>query len=156
MRVFVLGTRGIHPIVIHPAMVYEPCGGVFARFRADAIERDAVRVVAGERVSWPLVHSEDLATLYRLALEGSAPGESYIGASIKGMPVGRIARAYARRFGTRHLDPEAISADQICAELGEWARGYALHQRQSGEKARRRLGWQPLHLDPESEINTTP
>ena len=152
----VLEARGIDPIVIHPAMVYEPCGGVFARFRTDATGRDAVRVVAGEQVHWPLVHAEDLATLYRLALEGSAPRESYIGAAIEGMPVGRIARAYAQRYGTRLPDPEVISADQIAAELGEWARGYALHQRQSGGKARRRLGWRPLHLDPESEILAIP
>ena len=50
----VLEARGIDPIVIHPAMVYEPCGGVFARFRTDATGRDAVRVVAGEQVHWPL------------------------------------------------------------------------------------------------------
>lgn len=152
----VLDARGIDPIVIHPAMVYEPCGGVFARFRTEAIERNAVRVVVGEQVHWPLVHAEDLATLYRLALEGSAPGESYIGAAIEGMPIGRIARAYAQRYGTRRSDPEVISADQIAAELGEWARGYALHQWQSGEKARRRLGWRPLHLDPESAIHAIP
>jgi nucleoside-diphosphate-sugar epimerase len=152
----VLDARGIDPIVIHPAMVYEPCGGVFARFRTDAIGRDAVRVVAGEQVHWPLVHAEDLAALYRLALEGSAPGESYLGAAIDGMPVGRIARAYARRYGIRRTDPEVISADRIAAELGEWARGYALHQWQSGEKARRRLGWRPLHLDPVSEIGAIP
>jgi len=107
-------------------------------------------------VHWPLVHAEDLATLYRLALEGSAPGECYIGAAIEGLSVGRIARAYARRFGTRRPDPEVISADQIAAELGEWARGYALNQWQSGEKARRRLGWRPLHLDPLSEIHSIP
>lgn len=152
----VLEAPGIDPIVIHPAMVYVPCGGVFARFRADAIGRDAVRIVAGEQVHWPLVHAEDLATLYRLALEGSVPGESYIGAAIEGLPVGRIARAYARRYGTRRIDPQIISADQIAAELGEWARGYALHQCQSGEKARRQLGWRPLHLDPESEISAVP
>ena len=148
----VLDTPGILPIVIHPAMVYEPDGGVFDRFRRDAIERDAVRVVGSEAVRWPLVHSEDLATLYRLALEDSAPGEAYLGAAIDGMPVGRIARAYARRFGTRHLDPDIISEDQVAAELGEWARGYALDQRQTGDKARGRLGWEPRHLDPESEI----
>jgi nucleoside-diphosphate-sugar epimerase len=148
----VLDTPGIEPIVIHPAMVYEAGGGVFSRFRADAIERDAVRVVGSEDVNWPLVHSEDLAVLYRLALEGSAPRETYIGAAIDGLPVGRIARAFARRFGTRRRDPEVISADLIAAELGEWARGYGLDQRQSGEKARRRLGWQPRHLDPEGEV----
>jgi len=148
----VLDTPGIHPIVIHPAMVYEPCGGVFARLHTDAIERDAVRVVGSESVRWPLVHSEDLASLYRLALEGSAPGDSYIGAAIEGLPVGQIARSFARRFGTRRPDPEIVSEDTIAAELGEWARGYGLDQRQSGDKARRHLGWEPKHLDPESEI----
>jgi nucleoside-diphosphate-sugar epimerase len=69
----VFDTPGILPVVIHPAMVYEPHGGVFGQFRADAIERDAVRVVGSEDVRWPLVHSEDLAALYRLALEVSAP-----------------------------------------------------------------------------------
>ncbi|MGO9634880.1 MAG: hypothetical protein ACLPX1_13440 [Steroidobacteraceae bacterium] len=104
---------------------------------------------------WPLVHADDLAVLYRLALEKSASGESYIGAAINGVPVGRIARAYAHRYGTRRSDPEVISANQIAAELGEWARGYALRQWQSGEKARWRLGWRPLHLDPQSEIHAT-
>jgi nucleoside-diphosphate-sugar epimerase len=124
-----LDIPGIHPIVIHPAMVYEPSGGVFSRF-----------------------HSADLAALYRLALERSDPRETYLGAAIDGLPVGRIARAFARRFGTRNRDPEVISAHAVAAELGEWARGYGLDQRQSGEKARRRLGWEPKHLDPESEV----
>lgn len=148
----VLGASGIQPIVIHPAMVYEPRGGVFARFLSDATTRGRIRVVGSASVRWPLVHSEDLATLYRLALERSEPGESYIGAAIDAFPVGRIVRAYARRFGTPGLEPEIVSVDEIAAELGAWARGYALDQRQSGDKARRRLGWEPHHLDPEGEI----
>jgi len=147
-----LDTPDIHPVIIHPAMVYEPGGGAFSRFRADAIERSAVRVVGNGNVRWPLVHSEDLATLYRLALEGSASGEAYIGAAIEGMPVGRLARAFAQRFNTPSLEPEIISEEQIAAELGEWGRGHALDQRLSGDKARRCLGWAPTHLDPESEI----
>ncbi len=152
----VLAARGVDPVVIHPAMVYEPDGGVFARFHADATSRAAVRVVGHPLVRWPLVHSEDLAALYRLALEGSAPRQTYIGAAIDSMPVGRIARAFARRFGTPHREPQVQTAEQAAAELGEWARGYALDQRQSGEKARRALGWQPRHLDPESEIEALP
>jgi nucleoside-diphosphate-sugar epimerase len=148
----VLAAPGIEAMVIHPAMVYEPAGGVFERFRSDAIAREAVRVVSSEHVRWPLVHAEDLAVLYRLALEAGAAGECYIGSAIEGMPVGRIARAYARRYGTRHLDPEICPAQQFAAELGPWAYGYALDQRLSGGKARRRLGWRPRHLDPEGEI----
>jgi hypothetical protein len=45
-----------------------------------------------------------------------------------------------------------ISADQIAAEFGDWARGYALDQRQSGKKAQQQLSWRPTHLDPEAEI----
>ena len=148
----VLEAPGIKPIIIHPAMVYEPCGGVFSRFHADALERDAVRVVGSEQVRWPLVHSHDLAVLYRLALERSAPREEYIGSAVDAVPVGRIARAFARRFGTRSANPEIITEDEIAAELGEWARGYGLDQQQSGAKARRALGWEPRHLNPEREV----
>jgi hypothetical protein len=49
-----------------------------------------------------------------------------------------------------------VSADTIAAELGEWARGYALDQQLSGDKARRDLGWRPRHLDPEAEIARPP
>jgi nucleoside-diphosphate-sugar epimerase len=148
----ILESPEVDGIVIHPAMVYADGGGVFSRFARDAVERDAIRVVQGENVRWPLVHSEDLAELYLLALEHAPARSSYIGAAIEGLPVGRIIRAFAKRFGTRQQQPQIISADAIAAELGEWARGYGLDQRLSGEKARRELGWKPKHIDPEAEI----
>ena len=152
----ILDARDIDGIVIHPAMVYAPAGGVFLRFAREAVERDAIRVVAGETVRWPLVHSEDLATLYALALERAPARSSYIGAAIDGLAVGRIARAFAARFGTPRQAPQIISADAIAAELGEWARGYGLDQLLSGAKARRELGWTPIHLDPEGDIARLP
>jgi nucleoside-diphosphate-sugar epimerase len=148
----VLASTEVEGIVIHPAMVYGREGGVFDRFAREAAAGQAVRVVASEAVRWPLVHAEDLAQLYALALERARPGSSYIGAAVEGFPVGRIARAYARRFGTGNQVPQIVSADAIAAELGEWARGYAFDQRLSGAKARRELGWAPKHLDPEGEI----
>ena len=148
----VLETEGVAPIVIHPAMVYEPAAGVFAQFVAEARQRRAIRVVGGEHVRWPLVHREDIANLYVLALERGTSRTSYIGAAIPGFPVGRIARAIAQRFGLRDHAPQTVSADAIAAELGDWARGRAMDQQLSGEKARRELGWTPVHLDPEGEI----
>lgn len=152
----VLEATEVDGIVIHPAMVYAGGGGVFRRFAGDAVERDAVRVVGSEQVRWPLVHAEDLASLYALALESAPARSSYIGAAIDGLAVGRIARAFAKRFGTRLADPQIISPDAIAAELGEWVRGYALDQQLSGAKARRELGWDPKHLDPEAEIAKLP
>jgi nucleoside-diphosphate-sugar epimerase len=148
----VLAATGITGMVIHPAMVYAAAGGVFRRFAKDAAERGAVRVVSGEGVRWPLVHAEDLADLYVLALEGAAAGSSYIGAAIEGVSVGQIARAFAKRFNTGKQEPEVVPTEMIATELGEWARGYALDQRLSGGKARRELGWRPRHLDPVGEI----
>jgi nucleoside-diphosphate-sugar epimerase len=148
----ILEAPEIEGIVIHPAMVYTPGGGVFLRFARDAVEREAIRVVGSESVRWPLVHSEDLATLYALALEQAPARSSYIGAAIEGLAVGRIARTFAKRFGTRREAPQIISAEAIAAELGDWAKGYAMDQRLSGAKARRELGWKPAHLDPEGEI----
>lgn len=148
----VLSAPEVEGIVIHPAMVYTPQGGVFQQFVRDARERDAIRVVGSEAVRWPLVHSEDLANLYALALERAAAGSSYIGAPIEGLAVGVVARAIAKRFGTRRAEPEIVSADSVATVLGEWARGYALDQRLSGARVRCELGWQPRHLDPESEI----
>ena len=152
----ILEAPEVDGIVIHPAMVYAAGGGVFHRFARDAVERDAVRVVESEEVRWPLVHSEDLANLYALALERAPARSSYIGAAIEGLAVGRIARALAKRFGMRRLEPEIIPAHAIAAELGAWIRGYALDQRLSGAKARRDLGWRPKHLDPEGEIALLP
>ena len=152
----VLASPEVDGIVIHPAMVYAADGGVFRRFAREAIERTAIRVVADEAVRWPLVHGEDLANLYALALERAPARSTYIGAAIEGFSVGRIARAFAARSGTRHQRPQIVSAEEIATELGEWARGYALNQQLSGVKAKAELGWLPKHLDPEAEIAALP
>ena len=148
----VLASPGVDGIVIHPAMVYAGEGGVFDRFARAAAAGQPVPVVESEAVRWPLVHAADLAQLYALALERGTPGESYMGAAIEGFPVGRIASAFARHYLTGHEVPLIVTADTVAAQLGEWARGYALDQQLSGEKARRELGWEPRHLDPEGEI----
>jgi nucleoside-diphosphate-sugar epimerase len=147
----VLTTPGIRGVVVHPAMVYEGLAGVFARFAHDARSIGHVRVVGDERSRWPLVHRHDLATLYALALESSTPCESYNAATVAGLAVGTIARAIARRFGAVET-PVLHDVDEVAAELGEWARGYALDQQMSGDKARRELGWQPVWREPLTEL----
>jgi nucleoside-diphosphate-sugar epimerase len=125
---------------------------VLARFRDDLATLGTVRIIGDEAVRWPLVHRADIGMLYALALERGASGCAYNGAAIASVPVGILARAMARRAGVSAL-PLILSADQVAAELGEWARGYAIDQRMSGERARRELGWVPGHTDPLSDIS---
>lgn len=147
----VLAAPGVRGIVVHPAMVFEGVEGVFARFANDARSLGRVRVVGDGRARWPLVHRHDLAELYALALERAPPGGCYNAAAIDGLPVGAIARAIARRFGADET-PVPRAVDAAAAELGEWARGYALDQRMSGDKARRELGWRPLWREPLADL----
>ena len=148
----VLASTEVDGIVIHPAMVSRGRSGVFDRFARAAAAGEAVPVVGSEAVRWPLVHAQDLADLYALALE-RAPRARAI--SVRRSKAFRSAASRAPSHGAsgpRHEAPRIISTDAIAAELGEWARGYALDQRLSGAKARRELGWAPRHLDPEAEI----
>jgi nucleoside-diphosphate-sugar epimerase len=148
----VLGNNDIDGIVIHPGMVYggnlkDGGGGVLRRFAQEARDRRTMRVVGSEAVRWPLVHCDDLAELYGLALERALPGTSYLGVAIEGMPVGEIARTVARHQGVATPTIETISEDAAAREFGDWARGYACNQRLSGARACRELGWMPKHRD---------
>lgn len=148
----VLAAPGIRGVVIHPAMVFDGLDGVFARFARDARSLGGVRVVGDGRARWPLVHRRDLADLYGLALERAAPGECYNGVAIDGVPVGAIARAVARRLGVDEA-PMLRDVDEAAAEIGEWARGYALDQRMNGDKTRRELGWRPVWREPLADLD---
>jgi len=137
----VLAAPGIRPAVVHPAMVHAETAGPIAAMEAQA-RRGPVRVVGSEDVLWPMVHADDLADLYRRVLEDDGFTGQVIGVADPAVPVGLLARrAAARSVGERA--PEIVSEDQIAAERGEWARGYARSQRMSGDLARRRLGWSP-------------
>lgn len=124
---------------------------VFYRFRRDALERDAVYVVGSASVRWPLIYSEDLAVLYSLALESTVARETYLGAANVGLKVGRVARAYAKRFPTRRADPAYVSEYDDAIDSGEWARASTLDQLQSGAKAKRGFGMASNDCDEETE-----
>lgn len=148
----VLGTEGICGLVIHPAMVYDRSGGVFSSFVEHARRGGPVPVIGGADVHWPLVHAADLARLYALALERGEEGQSFNGAALTGLPVGPLALAIARSFGGSGCEIRIISADWAATLRGEWARGYAIDQSMSGERARRELDWRPVHLDPVADL----
>lgn len=148
----VLEAEEVAGLAVHPGMVYSRERGPLARFAESARAEQVVEIVGNEAVRWPLVHARDLAELYLLALEHGTRGTAYNGASIPGMKVGELARAIGTQFGGTGCRIETISADVAAARYGEWARGFALDQTMSGEKAMRELGWRPAHTDPVGEM----
>jgi nucleoside-diphosphate-sugar epimerase len=141
----VLEAPEVEGTVIHPAMVYSGEGGVFSSFMEAIREGGVVDVIGSTDVVWPLVHAEDLADLYVRVMEQARPGSVYNGSAIEGMSVQDIVSAVAQHMGTALPEVRATAVDEAAERLGEWARGYAISQRLSGDKARAELGWKPLH-----------
>jgi nucleoside-diphosphate-sugar epimerase len=148
----VLTARNVRGMVIHPAMVYERDGGVFAHIFEDAEKLGYVRVVGGENVRWPMVHRMDLARVYVLMLERGERGDVYNAATNHGVSIGKITRAIAGRLGI-NAAPVVCDIKTAVAEMGSWAEGYAIDQQMSGQKARSQLGWRPEYEDVFAEIS---
>ncbi|GAA2815734.1 nucleoside-diphosphate-sugar epimerase [Aminobacter aminovorans] len=141
----VLEAPEVEGAVIHPAMVYSGEGGVFSSF-IDALRAGhAVDVIGSPEIVWPLVHADDLADLYLRTMEWARPGSVYNGSAISGIAVGAIVSGVADHLGVERPELRVVSVDEAAERLGAWARGYAISQRLSGDKARAELGWQPRH-----------
>lgn len=147
----VLVDAHVRGMVIHPAMVYEHRGGVFAGMYQDIKTFGHVRVFGNLNVRWPLVHSQDLAQVYALMLQRAKSGDVFNASVMDGIAIGDIARAISSSAGIV-CDPVVYSVEQAKAEFGDWADGYALDQQMSGQKARTQLAWRPEHHDVFSDI----
>jgi nucleoside-diphosphate-sugar epimerase len=135
----VLQAQGPRGIVIRPAMVYGRGGGFAGDFQRQARQHGVVRYVGPGDNRWPLVHVDDLAGLYVLALQAPA-GSLYFASAGPSMQVQDVARAAAAPFGAR---VESIPVAEARLSLGLMADALTLDQSISSRKAMRELGWTP-------------
>jgi nucleoside-diphosphate-sugar epimerase len=94
---------------------------------------------------WAVVHVDDVAQLYVLAL-GAAPGSVYFGVNGE-TPT---QRAVAEAISTAAGHPGRIRSmdlDQARAEMGPIADAFALDQQISNRRAVTELGWKPQQAD---------
>ena len=135
----VLEAQGPRGIVIRPAMVYGRGGGFAGDFQRQARQQGVVRHVGAGDNRWPLVHVDDLAGLYVLALQAPA-GSLYFASAGPSMRVQDVARAAAAPCGAR---VEAIPVEEARRAMGLIADALTLDQLISSRKAMRELGWTP-------------
>lgn len=129
--------RGVHGVVLRPGVVYGRGGGTPGGFLASGRKKGVVRYVGDGAQRWPLVHVDDLADLYVLAL--AAPAGTVLNAAGPSVPARAVAEAAARATGAR---TESWPLEDARARLGVYADALALDQRVSAERARA-LGWTP-------------
>ena len=133
---------GVHPIVIRPAWVYGERGGAAMMLYGSAKEHGAARYVGDGRNRWTTVHADDLADLYRLALEKAPVASVFNGAHGAAIPLIEIARAASEGAGAEGRVTEWPLVDARRA-LGGFADAIACDQVISGERAEIEFGWSP-------------
>ncbi|EME45922.1 hypothetical protein DOTSEDRAFT_70065 [Dothistroma septosporum NZE10] len=93
----------------------------------------------GENV-WPAAHNQDIAVLFRLALEKGTAGAIYHGTSEEAVKTKDIVEAVGKKMG---LSVESKSVEEA-AVLGFVAHVLVMNDPTSSVKTQRELGWKPV------------
>ena len=149
-RVLAAASLGVRSVVIRPGWVYGRAGGVLRQL-VDQAKRDGIaRPVGDGRNAWPVVHVEDLARLYALAVE-RAPAGTLVHAVGGTVAMTEIAAAASRAAGgPGRVEPWPLQSAH--AQIGPFAEALALDQHVHSRKAERLLGWKPGALSVLDEL----
>ncbi|MCC9305807.1 NAD-dependent epimerase/dehydratase family protein [Kitasatospora sp. RB6PN24] len=139
---------GVRATVLRPGIVYGNGGGIPAMMVGWAREHGTGRYVGTAGTRWPVVHVEDLADLYALALGKDAPGGVLHGVALEEVPVAALAAvADVAAGGTGRAEP--WPAEAATAAFGAlFAEALGLNQVVSAQRTVTALGWQPSRPHP--------
>jgi len=128
--------------VFRPAIVYGESRGILGGMFAEARARRTVSYPGDGTQHWGMVHRDDVAEAYALALEHGRGGERYALVDETQLTVREIAEAIARASGAAARPwPRA----EVIAKLGLFGEALLTDQKITAVKARRQLGWVPRH-----------
>jgi hypothetical protein len=108
--------NGGRPVLLMPGIVYGHGAGLIEQFfTGPARTRHAVRIIGDGSNHWSLVHVDDVAELYALALDAPA-GSVYAGVPVSDFTVAQIAEAVSRAAGA----PAASSQSPWSRHAKRW------------------------------------
>lgn len=126
--------------VIRAGLIYGRGGSLLIQSLLGAAKASGVATCVGDGANtWGVVHVDDLADLYRLAIERPVPGV-YNAVSDEFPTMRAIVDAIAANTG---VDVRSIPLDEAVAAYGTFAYGLVRSSRMSAAKARTTFGWEP-------------
>jgi nucleoside-diphosphate-sugar epimerase len=134
----------VRTIVVRPGCVYGGRGGLTGAWFSSAEKTGAARIVGDGSFRWTMIHVEDLAELYRMALESSLAGEILNATDRSRSSVHDCASAASAAAGAKG-NVATIPHAEAVASFGSFAECLAFDQHVDASLAARRLGWQPRH-----------
>ncbi|MFF2189386.1 NAD-dependent epimerase/dehydratase family protein [Streptomyces sp. NPDC058155] len=142
---------GERPVVVMPGLVYGRSGGLAQAFFVEPGRAAGAVPRIGDGLNhWALVHVDDLAELYVLALNAPA-GSVYAGVSGQNLPLADVTQALSHAAGHPGRI-ESLTLKEAVRRMGPIAEAFALDQQFSGARARRELDWTPTRLDALTEL----
>ena len=138
-----LSAHDVAVVVLRPGMVYGEHRGILGGWFAEAHDSHTVTYPGDGSQHWSLVHRDDVADAYALALEHGVPGERYLLADESRHTVKELAEAVATATGSR---PVAWPEDDLVRTHGAFGEALLNDLQVSSARARRELGWVPRHL----------
>ena len=137
-----LSAHDVNVVILRPGMVYGEHRGILGGWFAEAHESHTVTFPGDGSQHWSLVHRDDLAEAYALALEHGAGGERFLIADESRHTVKELADAVAVATQSR---AESWSAEELVRSHGGYGEALLNDLSVSSAKARRTLGWVPRH-----------
>lgn len=128
--------------IFRPATVYGESRGLIGRMFEEARDARVVTYAGDGSQNWALVHCDDVAEAYALALEHSKGGQRYLLGDESQFTLREIATAVARVTGA---EARPWPRESVIEKLGTYGEALLNSQKVSAAKARRELGWVPRH-----------
>jgi nucleoside-diphosphate-sugar epimerase len=150
-RVLAAAAAGARPVLVMPGVVYGRGGGRIETYFAEpARAHGAVPRIGDGAGHWAVVHVDDAAELYALALD-AAPGSVYGAAADEQPTHAEIVLAVSRAVGAPGA-VEVLTPAEAERRMGPIAEPFGFDQRFSAARARKELGWAPAHHDVLGEL----
>ena len=150
LRVLAAADEGVRAVVICPSNIYGSGTGLNPRsvqipFLVDQARKDGVVHIVGRGVNrWSNVHIDDVAELYVLALQKAPAGAFYFIENGEAS-FGEIGESIARRL--KLAPAQSWTVEEAAERWGKVHAHYTFgsNSRVRAKRARRELGWTPLH-----------
>ena len=139
-------------VVVRPGIAHGRGGGIPSMLVAWAKQDGAGRYAGAVSTGWPMVHVDDLAELFALAVESAEAGSVLHGVAEESVStVALAAAADLAAGGEGRAEPWPAAAETV----GEpFAEALALDQTVSSAATRKAVGWEPTHPTALADLTT--
>jgi nucleoside-diphosphate-sugar epimerase len=153
-RVEALASLGVRATMIRLAPTVHGDGdtGLVPQLIAIARKKGRFAYVGDGQNRWPAVHRQDVARLFRLALEKGVAGARYHGVAEEGIPFRSIAEVIGRQLS---IPVGSVSAKEAAKHFSWFGDFVATDNPACSTRTRDQLGWEPTGPGLLTDLNGT-